>query len=420
MAVEVIMPKMGESIVEGTIVEWKKSIGDHINKDETLLEISTDKVDTEIPSPAEGTVLKILYKEKTTVAVGEIIAIVGDVNENIDTEDSKKNNSAIDKSVENDSQKSASSVNKAKAKRISMKFYSPVVRALSKKHNISISRLDSISGSGKNGRVNKSDILNYIGASNEVDTTLDYPSMIENGPFLEDRVEEMDNVRKKISEHMTSSIKTSAHVYSTSEADITNLLMVKDKIVPIYQHKYNVRITVTSLLIDCCIKALKEFPLLNCSIDNDRIIHHKNINIGVAVALENNNLIVPVIKKIEEKNLLGISRSLLDISDKAKKNILNIDDITGSTFTVTNPGVFGGLFGLPIINQPNVAILSTGKIQKRPIVKETNEGDMITIRSMIYLTLGYDHRLIDGAYGTKYLTTLSNVIENYNGDNIGI
>ncbi len=420
MAVDVVMPKMGESIVEGTIVEWKKNIGDHINKDETLLEIATDKVDTEVPSPSEGIVLKILHKEKSTVPVGEIIAVIGesdetlrdiDVEDTVNVEDQNNFDEKIDIFPSNsDSRK----------KRISKNFYSPVVRSLSKKHGIAIDELDLIKGSGKNGRVNKTDILNYINTSENILEKQEVGNIVANSPSLKSKVEEMDNVRKKISEHMVNSIKTSAHVYSTAEADVTNLLRIKNKIAPLYESKYNVKITVTSLLIDCCVKALEDFPLLNCSVNGDKIIHHGNINIGVAVALENNNLIVPVIKKIEEKNFLGITRSLSEISDKARNNLLNIDDITGSTFTITNPGVFGGLFGLPIINQPNVAILSTGKIQKRPIVKETDDGDMLTIRSMIYITLGYDHRLIDGAYGTKYLMALANLIENYNGDNISI
>ena len=237
-----------------------------------------------------------------------------------------------------------------------------------------------------------------------------------NSSQFEDDIEEMGPVRQKIAEHMIQSQQTSAHVYSTVEIDMTNILLFKTNYSQLYNEKHSIKLTITSLILDCCIKALHQFPILNASIDGNKIIHHKNINMGVAVALEDDNLIVPVIKSSEELNLIGISRSISDLAYRAREKKLSIEEVQGSTFTLTNPGVFGGLMGMPIINQPNVGILSIGKIQKKPVVKETEFGDSVFIRSMMYATLGYDHRLIDGAYGTKFLSFLSQIVETYGDD----
>jgi len=421
MATKIIMPKMGESITEGTIIDWKKKVGDKVEKDETILEISTDKVDSEVPSPSEGVLIEISANKNDTVDVGSVIGYIGESNEEApsikenleDADNDTKEQIEDPKLKQNKSISNIDSLESQNTKLSKDKFYSPLVRSIAKREDIDISELDSIKGTGRGGRINKSDILDYISrrsSSKKIDEIISKKSQSIDG------IEEMDVVRKRISEHMIHSQEVSAHVYSTVEIDMSNLLEVKKKYADIYNQKHSIKLTVTSLVIDACIKALHEFPLLNASIDNTNIIHHKNINMGVAVALEDNNLIVPVIKSSEELNLIGICRSLEELSIKARSKQLSLDQVQGSTFTITNPGVFGGLMGIPIINQPNVGILSIGKIQKKPVVKETEFGDSIFIRSMMYATLGYDHRLIDGAYGTKFLSLLSETIESYNAE----
>ena len=421
MATKIIMPKMGESITEGTIIDWKKKVGDKVEKDETILEISTDKVDSEVPSPSEGVLIEISANKNDTVDVGSVIGYIGESNEEApsikenleDADNDTKEQIEDPKLKQNKSISNIDSLESQNTKLSKDKFYSPLVRSIAKREDIDISELDSIEGTGRGGRINKSNILDYISrrsSSKKIDEIIPKKSQSIDG------IEEMDVVRKRISEHMIHSQEVSAHVYSTVEIDMSNLLEVKKKYADIYNQKHSIKLTVTSLVIDACIKALHEFPLLNASIDNTNIIHHKNINMGVAVALEDNNLIVPVIKSSEELNLIGICRSLEELSIKARSKQLSLDQVQGSTFTITNPGVFGGLMGIPIINQPNVGILSIGKIQKKPVVKETEFGDSIFIRSMMYATLGYDHRLIDGAYGTKFLSLLSETIESYNAE----
>lgn len=435
MATDIIMPKMGESITEGTITEWKKNVGDNVEKDETILEISTDKVDSEVPSPASGEIISILFDANETVEVGTVIGVIGEKGEKIKNEVAPDKSDLTDKDLYNANEDVTSSVeipsndlevDLKNDYKTSNRFYSPLVRSIAKKEGLNLSELDNIVGTGRGGRVNKQDILNYLKSkeTSSLHTTLEVnkeskKSIVSTPQNLDSKVETMDPVRKKISEHMIQSQRISAHVYSTIDIDVTNLLKVKNTYSEVYKDKHSIKLTVTSLLIDACIKALSEFPLLNTSIVDTNIVHHKNINMGVAVALEDNNLIVPVIKSSEELNLIGLSRSLEYLSVRARNKQLDLEEVQGSTFTITNPGVFGGLFGIPIINQPNVGILSIGKIQKKPVVKETDFGDSIVIRSMMYVTLGYDHRLIDGAYGTRFLSYLSQVIDAY-GDKIEI
>ena len=428
MIVDVLMPKMGESITEGTIVEWKKNVGDMIAKDETLLEISTDKVDSEIPCPTEGKVLELLFNKNDTVEVNTIIARIG-------TEDSDSLDSNTESSVSDDKENSNEEIlEDVKKEEVSIKeevisdnnktdriFYSPLVKSIAKKEGISLDELSSIKGSGNGGRVNKSDILNYIDSKSN--TTQDVqPAAIStdyaSSGQLQDSIEEMDRVRVKIAEHMVNSKNVSAHVYTTSEVDVTNIVNIRNSKKDAFLNKNNIKLTYTPIIVSACIKAIQEYPLMNASIDGTNIVHHANINMGIAVALPDNNLIVPVIKASEEKNFLGLSRNVDSYAKKARSNSLAADDIFGSTFTVTNPGIFGGLFGMPIINQPNVGILSVGSIEKRPVVKETEYGDAVFIRHMLYLTLGYDHRLIDGAYGTKFLSRVKELLENYNESEI--
>ena len=432
MIIDVIMPKLGESITEGTIIEWKKKIGDEIKQDETILEISTDKVDSEVPSPSPGKLIEILYNPNDVVNVGEIIARIATEGEessssdsSIDTEklpdensDINKEESSEEKPIAKKKERDKESIDEIKNDQSSFKFYSPLVKSIARKENISFEELETISGSGKNKRVTKKDILEYL--QNDRSNTLSKGEAIkvQTNKTTGQRVEEMGRVRKKIAEHMVLSQKTSPHVYSTMEADVTDMVNCRNENKESFYDKYGVKLTYTPIILDACTQAIKEFPLINTSIDENKIIHHDNINLGVAVAMPDNNLIVPVVKASEEKNIIGLARSTSDLALRARNNSLEADEIFGSTFTVTNPGIFGSLFGMAIINQPNVAILSVGAITKKPVVKETDYGDVVVIRSMLYLTLGYDHRIIDGAYGTKFLAFIVKTLENFDAEQI--
>ena len=428
MPVDVIMPKLGESITEGTILEWKKKIGDSIEKDETLLEISTDKVDSEVPSPASGKIIEIIFKVNDVVPVGEIIAKIGDSKDKIINEDNSKKSDADNKDEITKSdisevieKKTDNFIEQNKTSK-SQNFNSPLVRSIAKKEGVSFDELDTISGSGLNGRVNKNDILSYVKSKNNDSIVNDEISFetADSKHVLEDRLEPMDHVRKVIAKHMIASRDTSVHVYSTSEVDMTEIVSIRNKQKEAFTNKYQTPLTYTPFIIDAVIKSIHEFPLINTCLENDNIKYNQNINIGVAVALPDDNLIVPVIKRSEELNFLGLTRTTNDLASRARKGKLNPDEGQGSTFTVTNPGVFGSLFGMGIINQPNVSLLSVGAIHKRPVVKETEYGDVIVARSMMYLTLAYDHRIIDGAYGTKFLSKIKSNLENFSKQNIKI
>ena len=426
---DVVMPKMGESITEGTILEWKKQVGDSIAKDETLLEISTDKVDSEIPSPATGTIVDIIAQVNDTIPVGDVIARIGEVGESASTEEVSVETAPTEESVpaEPDLDPEIEEVVQSEIViekpiiQSGKRFYSPLVKSIAKKEGITQAELDALMGTGNNGRVNKQDILAYLkirtaGAPTHTEDVIEQPASIV--PTMSDEIEPMSRMRKRIAEHMVQSVQTSPHVYTTVEADVTNLVHIRAEHKESFKSKAGVNLTYTPMLLDACIRVIQEFPLMNASLDGDNIVHHRNINMGVAVSLPDDNLIVPVIHSSEEKNFLGLARSVSDLAGRARENKLTPDEIFGSTFTVTNPGVFGGLFGMGIINQPNVGILSVGSFQKRPVVKETEYGDTIVVRSMVYLTLSYDHRIIDGAYGTKFLARLVEIIEQYNNDKI--
>lgn len=421
MSIDVLMPKLGESITEGTILEWKKKVGEKIAKDETLLEISTDKVDSEIPSPDSGKIIEILYNVNDVVPVGEIIARIGSGNEKIIKED---NNIKID----NDEEISGNDFNINESKTVdndmlisnhkdiefSKRFYSPLVKSIAKKENISMSDLESIKGSGVNNRVSKKDILKFLKTKNTSSSdNINVLSSTKENKTLSDNLEPMGHVRLMIADHMKKSRDTSVHVYSTSEVDVTNIVNYRNNKKQDYLDKYQTNLTYTPFFINAVIKTIQNFPLVNAKIEGKNIVNNLNVNIGMAVALPDDNLIVPVIKRSEELNFLGVARSCSDLAERARENKLNPEEVKGSTFTVTNPGVFGSLFGMGIINQPNSALLSIGSIHKRPVVKETEFGDVIAVRHMIYLTLAYDHRIIDGAYGTKFLTQLKSELENF-------
>ena len=371
MSFEVVMPKMGESIVEGTIIEWKKKVGDHISKDETLLEISTDKVDSEIPSPHEGTVIEILFAQNETVSVGEVIAIIGQEGEKVEKKqviNKVTPEESIDKSSLSEQVESVENINPNEDfldKNKNIRFFSPLVKSIAKKENISLSSLEHLEGSGVNGRFTKKDILKYISQSPKENDT---PIGISTADQIIDKtgkIEPMSHIRKIIASHMVKSLNTSPHVYSSVEVDVTPIVEYVKNHKNKYLKKFDLKLTYTPIFIEACIKAIQKFPLINTSIVEDSIQYHKNINMGVAVALENNELIVPVINHSDEKNFLGILRSVSDLAKRARTGSLDPSEASGSTFTITNPGVFGSLFGMGIINQPNVAILSTGSIEKK-------------------------------------------------------
>ena len=426
---DVVMPKMGESITEGTILEWKKQVGDSIDKDETLLEISTDKVDSEIPSPATGTIVEIIAQVNDTIPVGDVIARIGAVGESTTIENSSVETGPTKKTVTTEPEPVSAIEAVVQSEIVSEKpiiqsgkrFYSPLVKSIAKKEDITQAELDALTGTGNNGRVNKQDILAYLKTGMAGEPTLKEDVIEQSGsivPTMSDEIEPMSRMRKKIADHMVQSLQTSAHVYTVVEADVTNMVTIRTENKESFKSKSGVNLTYTPMLLDACIRSIQEFPLINASLDEDNIVHHRNINMGVAVALPDDNLIVPVIHSSEEKNFLGLARSVSDLSGRARENKLTPAEIFGSTFTVTNPGIFGGLFGMGIINQPNVGILAIGSFQKRPVVKETEYGDTIVVRHMVYLTLSYDHRIIDGAYGTKFLARLVEIIEQYNNNKI--
>lgn len=420
MATDVIMPKLGESITEGTILEWKKNIGDTISRDETILEISTDKVDSEVPSPAAGILLEILYEKNEVVAVGEVIARIGNSDEkNIPTNIDKNKISNNDKIKEKNTNKIAIEKRVVVDTKVDRKFYSPLVKSIARKEGISLEELDAIEGSGSSGRINKKDLLDYIKSNNKSNNMI-LEVDDSKTKSLENKLEPMGHIRKMIAQHMIKSRDTSVHVYSSNEIDMTSIVKFRDKNKDVFKDKYQTPLTYTPFITDATIKAIHKFPLINCSIQGDNISYNQNINMGIAVALPDNNLIVPVIKRSEEFNFLGLARSTVDLASRARSGGLKPEEATGSTFTITNPGIFGSLFGMGIINQPNVAILSVGSIHKRPVVKETEYGDAIVARSMMYLTLAYDHRIIDGAYGTQFLAKLKELLEGFSDEEVQI
>ena len=427
------MPKMGESVAEATIISWQKKVGDKIEVDETVVEIATDKVDSEIPSEVNGTIKEILFDVDDVVKVGQTIAIIETNDGSNDT-----NEKIIDKSkmhVAQEVKKSVDSINneieKAKINSNKLeilnnnKFYSPLVKNIAKKEGISNEELNNIVGSGKNQRVTKNDILNYIDKktiANNEDKTISKSIYEENDikqktvPLKfegENEIIEMSRMRKLIADHMTMSKSTSAHVTSFNEVDMTNIVNWRNSIKNKFKIREKQNITFTPIIIEAIIKALIEFPMINISVDGNKIIKHKNINIGMATALSDGNLIVPVIKNGNEKNLLGLTKSVNDLANRARNGKLNPDDTSGGTFTFTNVGSFGSVMGTPIINQPQVAILAAGVIQKKPAVLETEHGDLIGIRSKMFLSLSYDHRVVDGALGGSFLNRVAHYLESF-------
>ncbi len=420
---EVVMPKLGESIIEATITKWLKNVGDPIEEDDAILEIATDKVDSEIPSPVDGVLTETFFEEGDVVAVGAVIAVINTEGEEADSkkdaEDAPEIKAEqINKEIEEVVVEVADTDSDFKS---SDRFYSPLVKSIAKEENISFEELEKIAGSGKAGRLTKQDILNYLenkgkekAAIATVPPTKPVKSAGENISVASgDRVEEMGRMRKLIADHMVMSKQVSPHVTSFIEADVTKIVNWRKKVKDGFQKREGEKITFTPIFIEATAKALRDFPALNVSVDGTKIIYRKNIHIGMAAALPDGNLIVPVIKNTDQKNLIGMVKTVNDLASRARANKLTPDEISGGTFTVTNFGSFDSLTGTPIINQPQVAILGLGAIVKRPVVIETPEGDTIGIRSIMMLSLAYDHRVVDGALAGLYLKRLREYIENF-------
>ncbi len=413
------MPKLGESIIEATITRWVKNVGDTLEEDDSIVEIATDKVDSEIPSPVEGTLTKTLFNEGDVVAVGTVIAIVDMDGDGSDSDDSEEDMaSPAPAETKETVKKEATDQTKESAAvdfQSSDRFYSPLVKSIAKAEGIGIEELEGISGSGKDGRLNKADILAYLanrtGGSSKPQTALvKAPAVItETG----DQVIEMDRMRKLIADHMVMSKQVSPHVTSFIDVDVTNVVNWRNKIKNDILKREGEKVTFTPIFFDAAAKALKDYPMVNASVDGSKMILRKHINIGMATALPNGNLIVPVLKDVDQKSILGIAKNVNDLAQRARINKLQPDEISGGTFTITNFGSFDSLTGTPIINQPQVAILGVGAIRKKPVVIETPQGDMIGIRHIMILSLAYDHRIVDGALGGMYLKRMKELLEGF-------
>jgi len=439
------MPKLGESIMEATILKWFKQPGDSVKMDETVLEIATDKVDSEVPSTAEGVIEEILFKVNDVVPIGTVIARIKQGADNgqpaksaAPVEPSKSAEPVTTETVSVTS--AATPATTASTPAGTNRFYSPLVLNIAASEGVSMSELEKIPGSGNEGRVTKKDILQYVSdkktgkinvapatqeaapaaqvktesqTDKQLQTVSNQPAASYSGNV---EIIEMDRMRKLIADHMVRSKHTSPHVTSFTEADVTNLVMWRDRVKKEFERRENTKITFTPLFVEAIVKCIKKFPLINSSLDGDKIIVKKDINIGMATALPTGNLIVPVIKNADQLNLVGLAKQVNNLADNARNGKLKADDTQGGTFTLTNVGTFGSLMGTPIINQPQVAILAVGAIKKRPVVVETPHGDSIAIRHMMYLSMSYDHRIVDGSLGATFLTAVAKELENFNPD----
>ena len=424
------MPKMGESISEATIINWSKQVGDFVEAEETLVEVATDKVDSEIPSPFSGIITEIRFGKDAIVAVGEVLAL-------IETDGKAAGKKITIGKTEEAGEKKEPRVKTENAQPIidnrkpithnrkltTDNFLSPLIISIAQKENLSIEELQTISGSGTDGRIQKSDVFNYlknrkypiqsIPIINNQQPTTNYPKPKINFVEGKDRIIEMDRMRKMIADHMVYSKQTSPHVTSYIEVDVTNLVEWRNKYKDDFQKKYNEKLTFTPIFVDAVAKGIQDFPLINVSVDDKNIIVHSDINIGMATALPSGNLIVPVVKNANEKSLFELAKTVNHLAESSRNNKLKPEEIQGSTFTISNVGTFGSLMGTPIINQPEVAILAFGIIKKRPEVITTEKGDEIAIRSMMYLSLSFDHRVVDGFLGGSFLRKVGDYLEQF-------
>ena len=429
--VNILLPAMGEGVIEATINKWLVTEGSVVREDDPIVEVATDKVDSEIPAPADGKLVSIVAREGSVVKVGDVIAVIEhniarspDEPEKIEKEVERIRETIS--AVKNEKKETETISHELKSRTPSGKFLSPLVRSIASTENISYSDLDKITGTGMDGRITKDDIFRFIGSLNDEGQSLkDIAEPVELKSKVKspeetseggDEIIEMDRVRRLIADHMVLSKKTSPHVTSFIDADVTKLVNWRNSVKEKFLASEGYKLTLTPIFIDVTARALSEFPMINISVDGINIIRKKNINIGMATALPDGNLIVPVIKNADEKNLNGLARSVSDLAERARKNKLKPDEITGGTFTITNFGTFDNLAGTPIINQPQVAILGTGAIRKTPAVIETPDGDVIGIRQIMILSLSYDHRVVDGALAGKFLKRLKSILENYSPD----
>ena len=417
------MPKMGESISEATIISWLKNVGDFVEAEETILEVATDKVDSEVASPVSGTITEIRFQKDDVVEVGTVLALI---NEKVGSQKPGAGSQNVE--VKKDevvlSQKTETRNPKPETRNVDA-FLSPLIISIAQKENLSLEEVQSIPGSGIDGRIQKSDVFNYLKnrkyplqskpiTDSRQPTTFPKPKI----NFVEgkDRIVEMDRMRKMIADHMVYSKQTSPHVTSYLEVDVTNLVNWRNENKDTFQEKYGEKLTFTPIFIDAVAKAIQDFPLINVSVDENKIIVHKDVNIGMATALPTGNLIVSVVKKANEKDIISIAKEVNQLAENARTNKLKPEDIQGSTFTISNVGTFGSLMGTPIINQPEVAILALGIIKKRPEVITTENGDEIAIRSMMFLSLSFDHRVVDGFLGGSFLKRVGDYLEQFDSN----
>lgn len=429
--VELILPKMGESVAEATILKWLKKPGDKINADENVLEIATDKVDSEVPSPVAGTLASVLFQEGQVVKVGTVIAMIetsaGAALPAQTTAPAPVKEIKVPVAIGNGSvAKTIASGTAVLRVSNSGRFYSPLVRNIAKTEGISMEELETIPGTGKEGRVTREDMMAWLSSkshpspppapaparSTQTQTQTQEPSKPVSFSG-EAEIIEMDRMRKLIADHMVMSKHTSPHVTSFVEADVTNMVLWREKVKGDFEKREKEKITFTPIFVEAVARAIKDFPMINVSVEGTKIIVKKNINIGLAVALPSGNLIVPVIKKADYMNLVGLTRTVNDLALRARNNKLTPDDIQGGTFTLTNVGTFGNVMGTPIINQPQVAIMATGAIKKKPAVIESPSGDTIGIRHMMFLSLSYDHRVVDGSLGGSFLRKVADYLEQF-------
>lgn len=423
---ELKLPKMGESVAEATLTAWLKDIGDTIDFDEAIVEIATDKVDSEVPSEKKGILIEKCFEINDIIKVGETIAIIetdDDESEKTNTIQSvnikeNDNNLTIEENISKDTNENIIEDTPIEIpsfmKPKNVGFLSPLVRKIIKSENITDDELVNIPSSGKNNRITKNDILSYLNNRNKT-SMLKKPVDVNTSNIIDgdDQIIEMSKMGKLISQHMTDSIKVSAHVQSFIEADVTNIVNWRNRLKKSFQQREGEKLTLTPIFIEAVAAALRQYPMLNISIKDEKIIMKKNINIGMATALNDDNLIVPVIKNADQLNLVGIAKTVNDLANRARNNSLNPDDIAGGTYTVTNVGIFGSIMGTPIINQPQVGILAFGAIRKMPSVIETEKGDFIGIRSKIILSHSYDHRVVNGSLGSKFVKFVKEYLENW-------